>query len=126
MTIKEIKALSKEEFMKQPRATEELYNNLQKSKQGWIKISRKGDGAGDWGMTEAFGEGLSCRLSNPSRWYVTSVIQSIDWKNHTFETMNSTYDFEFKTKEELEKERKSEIDHIEKVLENYGRNQSNQ
>lgn len=116
MSIRELKKLPKEEFMNQPGANEELYKNLQASKSGWIKVSRDYDGAGDWGMTDAFGEGLSCYMSNPSRWYRTSVIQSIDWENHTFQTMNSTYNFEFKTEEELKEEKDKEINRIEKLL----------
>ena len=89
MTISELKKLSKEEFLTHEGLTEEIYEALQKSKEGWIKISRTTDGAGDQGFTPAFGEGISCKISNPSTWYITSVIQSIDWENHTFKTLNS-------------------------------------
>lgn len=118
MTIKEIKALSKEEFMKRPGATEELYNALQNSKSGWIKISRDYDGAGEYGMTEAFGKGISCYISNPSRWYRTSVIESIDWENHIFKTMNSIYNFEFKDNKELNQLREKEADRITNLIKN--------
>ena len=112
MSIKELKELSKEEFMKLCGAPEDLYTAIQNSKSGWIKVSRDYDGAGDCGITEAFGEGISCKISNCHSWYVTSVIQSIDWENHTFKTLNSTYNFEFKSDEELKKEMDSETNLI--------------
>lgn len=97
--------MSKEEFLSQPNTNEELYYALQNSKQGWIKISRIGDGNGDSGFTLAFGEGISCKISNSESWYITSMIQNIDWENHTFKTLNSTYNFEFKDFIDDEKER---------------------
>lgn len=113
MTIKELKKLSKEEFLKLPRTTEEIYNSLQNSKAGWINARRKGDGAGEKGITEAFGEGLPVWISNPNgNWWTTSNIQSIDWENHTFKTLNSTYDFEFKPFEQIAKEREEFHKHL--------------
>ena len=38
--INKLKKLSKEEFLKLPDASEELYNNLHKSKSGFININR--------------------------------------------------------------------------------------
>ena len=38
MTIKELKQLSKEKFLKHPDATESMYLALQNSKEGWIEI----------------------------------------------------------------------------------------
>lgn len=95
MSITDLKKLSKEEFLALPNMTEELYTALHKSKQGWISISRETDGKGDEGYTDAFGEGLSCHVSNPHRWYYTSVIQKIDWDNKVFTTLNSRYKFNF-------------------------------
>ena len=46
------------------KSSEELYNALQNSKEGWIKISRVGDGKGESGYTYAFGKGISCKVSN--------------------------------------------------------------
>ncbi len=40
MTPKQIKALSKEEFMKIDGASEDLYDNLQKSKSGFIRVEK--------------------------------------------------------------------------------------
>ena len=126
MTISELKKLSKEEFLTHEGLTEEIYEALQKSKEGWIKISRTTDGAGDQGFTSAFGEGISCKISNPSTWYVTSVIQSIDWENHTFKTLNSIYNFEFKDTETLEKERKKYFEQIEKKFKEFDENNGSQ
>lgn len=84
---------------------EELYDSFQKSKVGYIKVSKISDNPGIKqgseyeGVTGAFGEGFAVWMSNPSHWFHTSTIKSIDWNNHTFETENSTYKFEF---EELE------------------------
>ena len=122
MTISELKKLPKEEFLALPDMTEDIYEALQNSKEGWIKISRTTDGAGDQGLTSAFGEGISCKLSNPHTWYVTSVIQSIDWENHTFKTLNSTYNFEFKDTETLERERREYFDKINKKFEEFDKN----
>jgi len=122
MTISELKKLSKEEFLDYTGLTEEIYEALQKSKEGWIKISRITDGAGDQGFTSAFGEGISCRLSNHDTWYVTSVIQNIDWENHTFKTLNSTYNFEFKDTETLEKERKEHFEKINQKFKEFDKN----
>lgn len=119
MTISDLKKMSREEFLNQPGATDEMYEALQKSKEGWIKISRIPDRAGDYGFTSAFGEGLSCHLSNPSTWYQTSVIQSIDWENNTFKTLNSTYKFEFRDTETLEKERKEYFKKMDKKFEEF-------
>lgn len=118
MTIKELKEMSKEKFLSLNGMSEELYNALQNSKEGWIKISRIGDGNGESGYTHAFGEGLSCRIDNVDRWYITSVIQSIDWKNHTFKTLNSVYNFEYKDRDQIEIERKENLDRINKLFEN--------
>ena len=91
------------------KSTEELdtYNNLQNAKVGYIKVHKISDNPGIEkdkvyeGVTGAFGEGLAVWISNPKEWFHTSVIKSIDWKNNTFKTLNSTYAFEF---EELEYE----------------------
>jgi len=117
MTIKELKRIPKEKFLSINGMTEEIYNALQNSKEGWISISRVGDGAGEKGMTSAFGEGISCRIDNLDRWYITSVIQSINWENHTFKTLNSTYNFEFKDRDQLEDERRKSLDKINKMFE---------
>lgn len=121
-TISELKAMSKEEFLTLPNMTEEIYNALQNSKEGWISISRVSDRAGDHGYTWAFGEGISCHISNPSTWYTTSIIQSIDWENKTFKTLNSVYNFEFKDIETLEKEKEEHQKEIERKFEEFDKN----
>lgn len=73
------------------------------SKKGWIKIEKvegvnndvQKIGSVHSGYTNAFMEGIRCRLDSISQWYITSVIEKIDWKNRTFTTKNSTYKFEF-------------------------------
>ena len=40
MTPKQIKELSKEDFMKLDGASEQLYNNLQKAKSGFIRVEK--------------------------------------------------------------------------------------
>jgi len=122
MTFSDLRKMTKQEFLSLSGMTEEIYNSLQNSKQGWIKISRIGDGKGDSGYTYAFGEGISCKISNPESWYITSVIQSIDWENHTFKTLNSTYNFEFKDTETLEKERKEHYEKMNEMFEEFDKN----
>ena len=84
---------------------EEAYNKIQESKVGYIKVHKISDNPGIEknkvyeGITACFGEGLAMWLSNETNWFHTSVIQSIDWNDKTFKTLNSTYAFEF---EELE------------------------
>jgi hypothetical protein len=124
MTIEELKEMPKEKFLSLSGTSEELYNSLQNSKEGWISISRVGDGKGESGYTHAFGEGLSCRIDNIDRWYVTSVIQSIDWENHTFKTLNSVYNFEYKDMNQIEKERRENLDKMNKLFENLEKNGS--
>lgn len=96
MTIKELKQLSKEDFLKQLGATEELYYNLQNSKEGWIEIWKKDKSVHESGYTGAFGEGISCYMYTMSEWYTTSVIRHINWEEGYFDTLNSRYYFNFK------------------------------
>lgn len=96
MTIKELKQLSKEEFMKQPGAFAELYENLQKSKEGWIEIWKDDKSVVEQGRTYAFGEGISCYMTTMQTWYRTSIIQKINWDEGYFTTLNSKYNFKFK------------------------------
>ncbi len=51
------------------------------------------------GFTPMFSEGLSCYIFLDDLYedyYYTSVIESIDWENKIFTTINSKYSFEFK------------------------------
>lgn len=99
--IVELKKLSKEEFLsKYP--DEGIYNDLQDSKEGHIKITKISDNSGYLengdsreGYTPAFGEGLSCYMDCGGNYYYTSVIREIDWENKIFYTLNSKYSFEF-------------------------------
>lgn len=100
MSTKELKQLSKEDFLKQPGATEELYHSLQNSKEGWIEIWKKDKSVHKSGYTGAFGEGISCHMSTISRWYTTSVIKNINWEEEYFDTLNSRYYFKFKESHE--------------------------
>ena len=95
-SILKMRLMPKNEFCSKYDVPEEVYDNLQKSKIGWIEISRLSDGAGARGITVAFGKGLSCRVDNISNWYITTPIKEINYENGTFETKNSTYRFKFK------------------------------
>ena len=96
MTIRQLKQMTKEEFLKYPDATEYLYNALKESKEGYISIEKDGDPfTKEHGYTDAFGEGVSLYLSNAHRWYRTSTIKKINWEEKYFDTMNSRYHFDF-------------------------------
>lgn len=110
--IKEIKQLPKEEFMQLKGATEQLYEQIHNAKAGWISVVRQRDGLHKKGYTELFGEGISCVIINQNEWWRTSNIQSIDWNNHTFTTLNSVYTFEFKSFEEINKDREKFHEHL--------------
>ena len=96
MTIKKLKSLTKEEFLKYPDATESRYMALQNSKEGWIEIGKEDKSAWAQGHTDAFGEGISCYMYTMDRWYTTSVIRHINWEEGYFDTLNSRYYFNFK------------------------------
>ena len=80
---------------------EELFDRFHKSKVGYIKVHKVSDNPGIEknkvyeGITAAFGEGFAVWISGPSTWFHTSVIKNIDWDKHTFNTLNSTYAFDF-------------------------------
>ena len=95
MTTRELKNLSKEEFLKFPDATESIYLALKNSKEGKIKIWKEDKSVIEEGHTDAFNEGISCYISSPSRWYCTSIIRNINWDEGYFDTLNSRYYFEF-------------------------------
>lgn len=68
------------------------------AKKGYIEITQiKGNQEGRFerGHTKTFMEGCSLHISTINRWYRTSIIESIDWENNTFKTLNSTYKFNF-------------------------------
>ena len=102
MTPKQIKELSKEDFMKLDGASEQLYNNLQKSKSGFIRVEKisKNKGAiatGDVyeGHTDTFGEGVSLIIGDRFYTFKSSVIVEINKTKNTFKTLNSTYKYQF-------------------------------
>ena len=102
MTPKQIKELSKEDFMKLDGASEQLYNNLQKAKSGFIRVEKisKNKGAistGDVyeGHTDTFGEGVSLIIGDRFYTFKSSVIVKINKAKNTFKTLNSTYKYQF-------------------------------
>jgi hypothetical protein len=96
MTRTELKKLSKEEFMKLPGATEDLYIAVQNAKSGYIEVTHATQKHFHKGYTEAFGEGIGCYMATPHEWYTTSVIKNINWEEKYFDTLNSRYYFKFK------------------------------
>ena len=98
--IRYIRTLTEEQAKKYCDA--DTYRNIINSKEGDIRIEKVSPvlGPEEWGYTPAFGEGLSCHMDNPHRWYHTSVIQKIDWEKHEFTTLNSVYKFTFKESKE--------------------------
>ena len=54
------------------------------------------------GLFSSFGEGISVRMDNIDRWYYTSIIKYINWKEGYFDTLNSRYYFTFKESKENE------------------------
>ena len=91
-----LKQLSKEEFLQLHGATEELYESIQKSKSGFIRIKRTtGDPYSIGGYTELFAEGLSLFVSNNSEWLNIPNVTYINWDKGWFDTLNSRYNFIF-------------------------------
>lgn len=95
MTIKELKKLSKEDFLKLPNTTEKLYSDLSNSKSGYIDVVRTKDGLIWSGYTDAFGEGLSLIINKTFDFWQTSNVKEINWKEGYFDTLNSRYIFTF-------------------------------
>ena len=100
--LQKLRTMSKEEFLEVYPNDEQLYDNIQNSKVGYIKITKSTDNPGYLisgefreGYTPAFGEGLSCFIDGVDEYYYTSTIQSIDWEEKKFYTLNSIYEFEF-------------------------------
>lgn len=99
-SLKEMKEASLE-LLKQNTGNDELaemaFKAMRDCKEGYMRICRlrpsKGEPEDGW--TYIFAAGLPLFLDRPDRWYQTSNIQTINWENHTFTTLNSTYSFEF-------------------------------
>lgn len=105
MSIRELKQMPKEEFLKLNGLTEQIYEDLHKAKEGFIHVRRERDGLTYKGHTWAFGEGVSCRMDMIDHWWCTSVVQKINWEEGYFDTLNSRYYFEF-TEDKKENEEK--------------------
>ena len=93
--------MSKEDFIKKyGKDTIFMYEAIHKSKMGDIEIDKVLNSPLDTevkmkGITPGFGEGISCYMEDNDIYYYTSTIQSIDWENNVFHTLNSEYKFKF-------------------------------
>ena len=58
MTIKKLKSLTKEEFLKYPDATESIYIAMQNSKKGWIEIWKEDESVHEKGILMHLGKGF--------------------------------------------------------------------
>ena len=54
MSIRELKQMPKEEFLKLSGMTEQIYKDLHKAKEGFIIVERERDGVKQKGHTYAF------------------------------------------------------------------------
>ena len=113
MSIRELKEMSKEDFLQLPESTEQLYEDLHKAKEGFIIVTRERDGVHQKGYTNAFGEGISCRIDGFSSWWLTTPIREINWEKGYFDTQNSRYKFEF-IERKINEENKESINNFEK------------
>jgi hypothetical protein len=99
----EIRQMSKEDFIKKyGKDSIFIYEAVKKSKMGDIEIEKISNDPLDTvkvikmkGVTPGFGEGISCCMEDKDMYYYTSTIQSIDWENNIFHTLNSEYKFKF-------------------------------
>ena len=92
--------MSKDDFIKKyEKSTLPIYEAIKKSKMGDIEIEKVVDTPLDAvkmkGITPGFGEGISCYMEDNDTYYYTSTVQSIDWENNVFHTLNSEYKFKF-------------------------------
>ena len=94
--MKAIKGMSREQLNDLFPEEKGLFDILQGSIEGYFRIQRilPSPSVPREGWSYAFGEGLPLHLDTPEEWYSTSNIRTIDWKNLTFITLNSTYRFE--------------------------------
>ena len=100
MKIMEVRQMSEEDFVKKyGKDYMFLYEAINKSKMGDIEIEKVVDNPLDTvkmkGITPGFGEGISCYMEDNDTYYYTSTVQSIDWENNVFHTLNSEYKFKF-------------------------------
>ena len=110
--ITKAKNQTKEEFIAEHGENMlNVWEALQKAKAGDIYITKISSNLGylskgesERGWTPAFGEGIACYIDNIDSYYYTSVIESINWEDHTFKTRNSTYKFIFYERKNQETE----------------------
>lgn len=105
-----LKAMPFNDFVVQvnlPNAAE-VYNAIQKALPGHVEIIKDGTGEMNYGYTPGFGEGCRCYIATAQQWYMTSMIQKINWEEGYFITLNSKYWFKFRPFEEAEEVKKEE------------------
>lgn len=103
LKIMEIRQMSEEDFVnKYGKDSIFIYEAVKKSKMGDIEIKKISNDPLDTvkvikmkGITPGFGEGISCCMEDKDMYYYTSTVQSIDWENNIFHTLNSEYKFKF-------------------------------
>lgn len=86
---------------------DELIKHIEGAKSGYIRIQKiqgiNNDkypiGNIEEGYTNSFKEGIRCYISKGSRWFSTSIIKKIRWEDKEFDTIYSTYKFNFKENE---------------------------
>lgn len=109
--ITRAKQSTKEKFLEEYPERGNLWEILQNSKEGYITIEKISSNAGylrkgeiESGYTPAFGEGIACWIDNKDSYYHTSNIESINWEDNTFNTLNSKYKFKFDERKNKEVE----------------------
>lgn len=100
LKIIEMRQMSEEDFVnKYGKDSMFVYEAVKKSKMGDIEIEKVVDNPLDAvkmkGITPGIGEGISCYIEDDDVYYYTSTVQSIDWENNVFHTLNSEYKFKF-------------------------------
>ena len=95
--------LAVREYLDEIEMSESTREEIKNSKVGDITVTKisKNDGyvkegESAWGVTAAFGEGLSVYIASANSWFCTSTIRKIDWDKKEFTTRNSVYSFTFK------------------------------
>lgn len=87
-----------EKYQVDPTEATNIYEDLHNAKVGNIVVTQvAGNKIGFTysGHTYAFGINISLFIETTFDYYYTSVIQSIDWENGYFDTINSRYKFKF-------------------------------
>lgn len=87
-----------EKYKVDPMQTADVYQDLHTAKIGNISITQVSGnkvGFSYSGHTYAFGPNISLFIETDWDYYYTSVIQSINWQEGYFDTLNSRYKFKF-------------------------------